>query len=47
MFSLFAFSDPSLLKRSIEKESGGVYVIEEHFHLPDALSAGGHFATEV
>lgn len=39
-------SDPSMLKRPIEKESNGVYVIEEHFHTPDAISSG-LFATEV
>lgn len=39
-------SDPSLLKRPMEKESNGVYVIEEHFHRPEVLSAG-LFATEV
>ncbi|KAJ8976967.1 hypothetical protein NQ317_018057 [Molorchus minor] len=39
-------SDPSLLKRPVEKESNGVYVIEEHFHVPDAISSG-LFATEV
>ncbi|XP_044257277.1 neurogenic locus protein delta [Tribolium madens] len=39
-------SDPSLLKRPVEKESNGVYVIEEHFLRPDAISAG-LFATEV
>ncbi|KAJ8953252.1 hypothetical protein NQ318_015834 [Aromia moschata] len=41
-----ASSDPSLLKRPVEKESNGVYVIEEHFHVPDAISSG-LFATEV
>ncbi|CAG9855296.1 unnamed protein product [Phyllotreta striolata] len=39
-------SDPSLMKRPLEKESNGVYVIEEHFHTPDAISSG-LFATEV
>ncbi|KRT85748.1 EGF domain-containing protein [Oryctes borbonicus] len=39
-------SDPSLIKRPVEKESNGVYVIEEHFHRPEALSTG-LFATEV
>lgn len=43
---LFSFySDPSVLKRPLEKESS-VYVIEEHLHRHDALS-GGLFATEV
>lgn len=46
-FSLFSFnSDPSLLKRPLDKESNGVYVIEEHFHAPDAISSG-LYATEV
>ncbi|KAJ8923684.1 hypothetical protein NQ315_010265 [Exocentrus adspersus] len=39
-------SDPSLLKRPVEKEPNGVYVIEEHFHVPDVISSG-LFATEV
>ncbi|CAH0562052.1 unnamed protein product [Brassicogethes aeneus] len=39
-------SDPSLLKRPMEKEPNGVYVIDEHFHVPDAISSG-LFATEV
>ncbi|XP_044765563.1 neurogenic locus protein delta [Coccinella septempunctata] len=38
-------SDPSLVKRS-EKDPSGVYVIDEHFHRPDAIAAG-LFATEV
>lgn len=42
----FCSSDPSILKRPIDKESNGVYVIEEHFHVPDAISSG-LFATEV
>ncbi|XP_018330365.1 neurogenic locus protein delta [Agrilus planipennis] len=40
-------SDPSLLKRSVEKEPNvGVYVIGEHFHRAGAISPG-LFATEV
>ncbi|KAF5295925.1 hypothetical protein FQR65_LT10356 [Abscondita terminalis] len=38
-------SDPSLLKRPMEKEPGGVYVIEDHFHRADAINQ--LIATEV
>ncbi|KAF5283367.1 hypothetical protein FQA39_LY04743 [Lamprigera yunnana] len=41
-----AVSDPSLLKRPTDKESAGVYVIEEHFSHQDAINQG-LIATEV